>query len=75
MTSRKAILIRLNAELFKRMQHNQIDSGHQSVNSWVEKAIVEKLQRETKRDLTDPIFIILPPKSSALRRDLKMERL
>ncbi len=45
---RRAILIRLDEDLFKAMCHAQIESPHNSVNAWIAEAVQEKLKREVK---------------------------
>ena len=48
MKLRKAILLRLDPDLFKQLQHAQIDSKHSSVNAWLEEAVREKLDKSKK---------------------------
>jgi len=51
----KGFLLRLPADLMKRLQHAQIDSQYNSLNAWIVAAITEKLERTkatTKRHLT-----------------------
>jgi len=41
----KGFLLRLPADLMKRLQHAQIDSQYNSLNAWIVAAITEKLER------------------------------
>jgi len=46
---RKAVLLRVDEDLHKTIQHAQIDSKHIYMNDWWIEAAREKLEREEKK--------------------------